>query len=92
MILSRADLEENQPELNVGDVLNLGNKDEFYMVISANGSDNYALLNLNSGFLQYMGEDSDGGLKLFVSSLARMSKLLGTYTKVSGNFNAYIGE
>lgn len=94
MILSRTNLEEKQPELNVGDVINvpIGSKDEFYMATSGDGNSNYTLLDLSSGVLQYLGEKPSGGLKLFMSSLARLSKSLGTYTKVSGNFNAYIGE
>ena len=92
MILSRTDLQDKHPELHVGDVINspIGNKDEFYMVISGNCG--YGILNLSSGAIQYLGRDSGADIKLFEGSLDELAEYLGTYTKVSGNFNAYIGE
>ena len=85
MILSSTDTEDKRPELEVGDVIT--DKDTFYMVVQ--NYDSYGLLELGSGYIQVLPL---GGIKTFVDSLSKLSGLLGSYEKVSGNFNAYIGE
>lgn len=92
MILSSIDTEDKQPELEVGDVVNApaNNKVDFYMVVGI--SDSYGLLDLDSGYIQAVDYSIDGDSINFVDSLSELSGLLGSYAKVSGNFNAYIGE